>query len=727
MKRRTTNKARGNRAKVTRGVGGGVTIPAEFGNGSDTSHGYDLTSQLTSEKYYSPTPELFREHGYEYDLAGNRLKKTSVVDNEEEVENTSYDVANQILKRIRSGAFGSETTLFEHDANGNLTQETIQGTPDIVKNLAYNFENNMTSFQRVEAATETNLFRYSADGLRVEKTAPDQELSKFLLDGVAVALQRASTVAENLKSFSFDGSTTINYGSCPNFTSTGGLAVSAWVDDVNEAAGYLTGFLLLGGTNIGADSNFGGLFVDIAGVVSFFSSQSIASGKHHIYLRYDGSGSFADPHMELYLDGEKVTLTPNTGGTTPNFSGDLKAGMAQSNYDGKLDQLAIWDTDKGAGDFLAALYNEGEGRIIESDEEDLILLALFNENYDDSTGTFTSPSLSGTETYDDPLVTDARGPLEPKMRFIPGLAMIDAEGDVSYYLEDALGSVMALADADENIVGVYQYDAWGNALVEPENDVNPYRWCGAWGYYFDKNTEMYLLGSRWYDAKLGRFITEDVIGFEGGDANLYRYMGNDPINSIDPFGTWSWRGFFKGVGKAIVGVAVGVVVGAVVAFTAPAWLAVGLAVAGAAVGGYLVGQTLYEATSGREWSTSGTGRILCDEEYSERVGQGVVDVATMGMASSKWMKLGASRDKAWRHLSPRNRWRDSVGNVTTSKGTHATHAGLPPHQRPPTEILKNWDPTQYRGTMPTGADPALRAVVPYAILGSGVAGRCPCD
>jgi RHS repeat-associated protein len=464
------------------------------------------------------------------------LKKTSVVDSEEEVENTSYDVANQILKRIRSGAFGSETTLFEQDANGNLTKETIQGTPDIVKNLAYNFENNMLSFQRVESpATENNAFKYSGDGLRVEKTDPAQELSKFTLDGVAVALHKASAAATDLKSFAFDGATTVEYGACPNFTSTGGLSVSAWVEDVNEAAGYLTGFLLMGGTNIGADSNFGGLFVDIAGVVSFFSSQSIASGKHHIYLRYDGSGSFADPHMELYLDGVKLTLTPNTGGTQPNFSGDLVAGMAQSNYDGKLDQLAIWDTDKGAGDFLAALYNEGEGRIIESDEEDLILLALFNENYDDSTGTFSSPTLTGNETYDDPLVTDARGPLEPKARFIPGLAMINAEGDVSYYLEDALGSVMGLADDEEEVVGVYQYDAWGNALVEPENDANPYRWCGVWGYYWESKADLYLLGLRWYSATTGQFVTRDPLGISAG-INPYEFCANNPQNTIDPLG-----------------------------------------------------------------------------------------------------------------------------------------------------------------------------------------------
>ena len=43
---------------------------------------------------------------------------------------------------------------------------------------------------------------------------------------------------------------------------------------------------------------------------------------------------------------------------------------------------------------------------------------------------------------------------------------------------------------------------------------------------------------RWYDASVGSWINEDPIGFEGGDANLYRYCGNDPVNGTDPNGLW---------------------------------------------------------------------------------------------------------------------------------------------------------------------------------------------
>ncbi len=53
---------------------------------------------------------------------------------------------------------------------------------------------------------------------------------------------------------------------------------------------------------------------------------------------------------------------------------------------------------------------------------------------------------------------------------------------------------------------------------------------------FDAATGLQNNLNRWYDPATGRWLSEDPIGFEGGDANLYRYVENLPTVHIDPTG-----------------------------------------------------------------------------------------------------------------------------------------------------------------------------------------------
>ena len=57
--------------------------------------------------------------------------------------------------------------------------------------------------------------------------------------------------------------------------------------------------------------------------------------------------------------------------------------------------------------------------------------------------------------------------------------------------------------------------------------------------------------ARWYEPGSGKFINEDPSGFKGGDANLYRYVGNDPLDQVDPSGlAASWA---KNLGSGFSG------------------------------------------------------------------------------------------------------------------------------------------------------------------------------
>ncbi len=69
--------------------------------------------------------------------------------------------------------------------------------------------------------------------------------------------------------------------------------------------------------------------------------------------------------------------------------------------------------------------------------------------------------------------------------------------------------------------------------------------------------DLYYYRARYYDPMIGRFMSRDPLGFAAGDVNLYRYVGNQPINFNDPFGLYSvnqfgydMASFWVGVGDA---------------------------------------------------------------------------------------------------------------------------------------------------------------------------------
>ena len=113
------------------------------------------------------------------------------------------------------------------------------------------------------------------------------------------------------------------------------------------------------------------------------------------------------------------------------------------------------------------------------------------------------------------------------------------------------GDVEKVISADGTILASYTYDAWGNVLTSEGSLAasNPIRYRG---YYFDAETGLYYLQSRYYDPEIGRWINADNQLSTGSDLtglNLFAYCGNDPINRIDPIGEawWHWA-----LGAAVV-------------------------------------------------------------------------------------------------------------------------------------------------------------------------------
>ena len=163
--------------------------------------------------------------------------------------------------------------------------------------------------------------------------------------------------------------------------------------------------------------------------------------------------------------------------------------------------------------------------------------------------------------------------------------IITREG-IYYYEKDITGNITGLVDKNKNYVVKYRYDAWGNVLEKQTlvdsiaAQYNPFIYKG---YYYDVETQLYWVSSRYYSPELCRWISPDSIEYLDPESinglNLYAYCGNDPINYADPSGHapewlgWALTGvaliglttltvLTLGTAAPITGVAAGVIIGA---------------------------------------------------------------------------------------------------------------------------------------------------------------------
>jgi len=150
------------------------------------------------------------------------------------------------------------------------------------------------------------------------------------------------------------------------------------------------------------------------------------------------------------------------------------------------------------------------------------------------------------------------------LRYIDSLILRDANADNNpgtghlgladsgleqrlFYLSDANYNVTAVVKETSSdnwdVVERYVYDPYGNVTVlDPDftpdaDNISDYNNTTLYtGREYDLETGLYNYRARYYHAQLGRFTGRDPIAYAAGDANLYRYVGNGPVNAVDPSG-----------------------------------------------------------------------------------------------------------------------------------------------------------------------------------------------
>ena len=173
------------------------------------------------------------------------------------------------------------------------------------------------------------------------------------------------------------------------------------------------------------------------------------------------------------------------------------------------------------------------------------------------------------------------------------LMAIRYKGADYYYVRNGLMTITGLVDANGTAVVNYFYDSWGRmlnitgSLSASLGKDNPYRFKG---YYYDEETGMYYLKSRYYQPEICRFISaddENVLNIEQGNLNqfnLYLYCLNNSVNRVDETGNISVSALLRGLGNAFTGFSAIGIGATVIACGVATPVMLGIAVATVAVG-----------------------------------------------------------------------------------------------------------------------------------------------
>jgi len=235
----------------------------------------------------------------------------------------------------------------------------------------------------------------------------------------------------------------------------------------------------------------------------------------------------ADANWKYTYDGQG-RLTEKDGlatGADPNIT--WKYGY---DSDSRLTLLAEYTTSTGA-----LVYQENDrydvfGNRVEEDKTQNGTTTVTKQAYDANGMCYAD--ISGTGSISTRRVNlDAVDAL---------FARIGQTGTIAWYLTDHLGSVRGLMNNSSTLIDALSYDAYGNVTSEtsPSNG-DRYAYTGR---ERDVETGLQYNRARWYDPATGRWLSQDPLGFDAGDSNLYRYVNNQATVASDPSGLENFDG-----------------------------------------------------------------------------------------------------------------------------------------------------------------------------------------
>lgn len=528
--------------------------------GKTRSFAYDAMGNLVQR-----TDRLGRVIEYEYDRLHRNVEERWLDGSSAVVRTLSYeyDAANQLV----AAADPAASYTYTYDKLGRLTTETqdLEGlAPLLTFARAYDANGNRTSVAATIGATADYLTNYTFDNLnRVTRITQAGQyggntVAEKRFDMVYNAAGQRTSLARyaDVGGSEFVATTSYDYDGLGRLTSlqhAQGVTALAGYDYTYDAASRITAIdsLLDGLTNYTHDHT--GQLTD-----------ADHTGQTDEAYDYDENGNRSnytiDDNNQIASDGTFNYEYDDEGNRTAKVH--IGTG-ARTEYTWDHRNRLVNVTEKDSG-----------GAVLSTVEQSYDLFNRWVRSEVDSNGPASGGESERIFAYDGlqiALEFEGGAGSDLAQRYVWDEAIdhllaaeetgtLSASGMVVWPLTDHLGTTRDLAAYDTSadvttVANHRRYDSFGNLVSETNSAVNIL--FGFTGRPYDEASDLQNNLNRWYDPVTGQWMSEDPIGFDALDGNLYRYVENSPLDSTDPNGlkrfripkpsSWAYSGLVDGI------------------------------------------------------------------------------------------------------------------------------------------------------------------------------------
>ncbi|MEN6643887.1 MAG: RHS repeat-associated core domain-containing protein, partial [Armatimonadia bacterium] len=149
--------------------------------------------------------------------------------------------------------------------------------------------------------------------------------------------------------------------------------------------------------------------------------------------------------------------------------------------------------------------------------------------------------------------------------------LVSQLGSQHWFLFDALGTSLGLADEAGRLSDTFGYEAFGTSLGRTGTTETPYQYVGGYGYFDEPGVGLEQVWNRWYTPAQGRFVGMDPVGSPPD----YIYVGNNPAFVTDPSGMSPCPTFWMCFGDCMHGVWMPMLAGCLIGVGNSCWYAIG--------------------------------------------------------------------------------------------------------------------------------------------------------